>query len=426
MARVKVPYLVAKNGRFYFQPSAELRRAGFQALAFGADERAAIAHCRAEAARFAGRAEDAALVERPAGFAGEPNDLRAKRAGETSHQRAMAADTVSAAIAEFQASARYRAKKPKTRRGYDHYLARIDKLWGPAPLAAVTPEALARAYDAIHGSGAVASAQAFGAVARLFFKWAARRRRLADPTVALELERPAAATRIASPAEVLALIAAADRPDDAGGRADPLVGTGVLMALFLPHNPQDLVKLTVGQVAGGALMLTRGKTGERSYLTVPEVLSARILAAAARRPDGGIDNEARILPVSEQRLAKRYARVRARAALALPSLADLELRALRRTARSWAEAGGASLAQAANLLGHSQAQAARLARHYSVAGPALAQGALAAVLTSAQGAELAAGLGLSSVFRRSDASPADRRSDGSPRGARRANDKEAG
>lgn len=379
MARVKVPYLVEKNGAYYFQPSARLRAENVEPRAFGPDEGAAIEWIRNWQKTRRATAAAPVAAQSPKG--------RGRVAPAPARP-----GSVAATIAEFRASARYRTKAAKTRKDYDLYLNRIEAMWGPAPLRAISPDALAVAYDELH-KRSPSSALNFGAVARLFFKWAAKRKRLPDPTTALELAVPARSRRVWTADEVLHLVAVADRPAGQPG-ADRLVGTAVLALLFLPHNPQDILRLTVGHILADRFAVTRGKTGRVSWLAVPDPLAARILADAPRLPDGSADPTARILPgLDVARLGKRFAAVRTAAAQAVPSVADLELRQLRRTARSMAEAGQATQAMSANLLGHSQQQAARLATNYSVAGPELGAAALEAMLRSAAGAALLAGLG---------------------------------
>ena len=368
----KIPYRVAKNGRFYFQPTAELRRLGFAPMAFGTDEEEANRWCRARHAEILQARKAPAAPPAPAGKGKGARSAAPPRAG-----------TVSAWLAEYRASAKFAKLKPKTREFYRPYLDRIERLWGAAPVVAVGPDALAKAYDRLYATSP-SSAFAFGSVMRLFFNFVAKRRRTPSPTSALELVKPARANRVWTATEVLHLTAVA-------GRLDPIVADGILMLLFLPHNPQDVVGITAGQIAADTFVVARGKTSRRSILAVPPFLAQRMLARVAAA-DGTWKPDARLLPVTKVELARRFAAIRLEAAKTMPAVADLELRQLRRTARSWAEAGSATGAMTANLLGHSQAQAAKLAEHYSVASPEVAKGALAALLLSSEGAAIAAAL----------------------------------
>jgi integrase len=103
-----------------------------------------------------------------------------------------------------------------------------------------------------------------------------------------------------------------------------------------------------------------------------------------------VSSRGRHTPLTDERLGQLYRVARTAAAAECPSVADLTLRDLRRTARTWSEAGGATIAGAAALLAHSQETAARMARHYSVPGDEVTDAAQDALLNSISGQALAA------------------------------------
>lgn len=280
---MKVRHLVEKSsgGRpiFYWQPSADLRMAGWQAMRLPDDRPAAIAKAEGLNLEVDAWRRGEVSPNAPAAAA-----LRGKRA---------AAGTVEALIADYKASRFWLKLAQRTRDEYAWALELIATWAGDMPARGITPPAVQAFYAAqlrrVEGSGrnrrvieTPAKAAAVIRVLRLLLGVGERLGYLpagsnpaAKPGLELRRQRE---PLLWSAAAVRHMAAAADR---LGWRS---IGTAILLNEWLGQREADILGLPPWSVDHGALMLQQGKTRRRVALPVHLVphLVARLQGEAER------------------------------------------------------------------------------------------------------------------------------------------------
>ena len=336
MARIDVPYLVAKTSRgrtlYFWQPSAALKAAKWTAIALGSDPSTAIEAARRRNAEVAAwRAGDAA-----------PRTV-AKHA---------ARGTVSSLIAAYRRD-RLPGLAPNTQHTYGTALRLIEAWAGPAPLAAITRKRVktfqAELAKPAKKGGEPRLTRAAGTlrVLRTLVKYALDEELIAEnPATKIDIITPLPRDQVWPDHAIDAMVAAAERLEV------PSIGTAVLAAAFLGQREGDILRLRWNQWKAGRVRLRQGKTGR--WIEVPAVpeLAARLEALAAanfalpaphthvlRRESDG-------LPFSETYFQREFLRVKQAAIAGLPAdparglpaleacpeLDGLQYRDLRRTA----------------------------------------------------------------------------------------------
>jgi hypothetical protein len=394
---MKVRHLVEKasGGRpvFYWQPSADLRRAGWLPMRLPDDRATALA--RAEALNL-----DVDRWRQGEAVVGAP-------AGVVPHEKGPAAGTVAALIVSYKASRWWSALAPATRISYGRCLDVITAWAGDMPVRAITPKAVEALYQAqstrMEGAGrnrrrvdTPAKAHAILRVLRLLLGVAERLGYIpkgsnpaAKPGISLQRQRE---PRLWSAAAVEHMAAVADR---LGWRS---IGTAIILNEWIGQREADVLALPPWEREGGAIVLRQGKTGRRVALPVYLVphLVARLDAEAARavvvrmpRPRGtGADAQPLMLPHDRTRRSwKRFrfshvfAEVRA-AAIAgmpadearglpalppMPACEDLRFAELRHTAVTRLHEAGVDEQGIAGITGHTPGSVrAILDRHYLI------------------------------------------------------------
>lgn len=141
-----VQFLRAKPGtagskRYFWEPSATLRKAGWQSRRLSNDPATAIAEAEARNAEVAAwRAET--------GGVDQPRDL-------------VAADSVKAMIIAYQGSRFWRSLATRTQVDYQLYLHRIDQWIGDQPAAAITTPIIESHYENLLQTGKTHAANAY-------------------------------------------------------------------------------------------------------------------------------------------------------------------------------------------------------------------------------------------------------------------------
>jgi hypothetical protein len=392
MATIKVRYLVRKPGKFggdrwFWQPSGELRAQGWQPTRLPDDEAQAVA-----AAQARNQAVDA--WRRGEAHPAAPASTRRKRA-------AAAPGSVDDLVARYKASRFYAgdALAPKTRKFYDWCLAIVSDWCGDAPARSITP-ALVQEFYARHAT-TPAKAAALVRVLRLVFE-AGRLLGLVASNPAINpaiSHKRRTDPRLWEPADVAALVAAADR---LGWRS---VGTAVLLNEWMGQRQGDVLRLPRWELADGALVFRQGKTKRQVALPIDLVphLVARLQAEAAR--PGAVQHVAHLLvhdrtgeAWAEDSFRHAFAEVRAAAAAGLPATADQPALAarpgvaglwfmwLRHTAVTRLNEAGCDALTIASITGHTpKGVDAILGNHYLVRTAASARRAFKARLAAEQG-----------------------------------------
>lgn len=365
----RVRHLVEKQGRFYWQPSAALRAAGWRPERLPEDRAAALA--RAETLNM---------------------DVDAWRRGEVSpaappavvaRARKPAAGTVSALIADYRRSRWWTKLAPSTRRDYEWCLDLIEKWAGDQPARGITPPAVQALYGAqlrrVEGTGRArrvvetpAKAAAVIRVLRLLLGVGERLGYIAagcNPAA-----RPGLSVRrqrepvLWSPEAVRHMAAVADR---LGWRS---MATGILLNEWLGQREGDLLALPPWSREAGTLLLRQSKTGRRVALPIHLVphLVARLDGEAAR-PEA-VRSLTRLLvhdrtgqAWSTHTWRHVFADVRAEAAREMPACAELRFAELRHTAVTRLHEAGVDEQGIAGVTGHTPGSVrAILDRHYLV------------------------------------------------------------
>lgn len=383
MATFKVRYLVARDGRsgkrHYWQPSAELARAGWRAETLDADPARAIA--RAEELN---RQVDAWRSGEGVPAPGTPGAPRTRRSART-------AGSVGELIDEYRASRFYRDRARATRKLYDWALSLLDKWAGDRPRAAVTKRDAQKLYEKL-AAVRLPKANAVMTIGGILFSRGASLGLCAHNPFADPVLTPLAKRGIIYPrAAIAAFVAAADAHGYSG------VADAIVLDEWIGQRPGDLIKLPRSLLPTGAsqpdVVLSQGKTDAAVILPVRLVpaLVARLQLMAARpapiAATTAIVNHATGRPYSLGALERHFAEVRAIVARQHPRFATdyvprgtdlndpqaftvetmrLQLRHLRNTAITRLAEAGCASRLIATISGHSEASVAQILETYVV------------------------------------------------------------
>lgn len=258
MAKISIPCFRVKATagglRYYWEPSATLKKAGWKPLKLGQDETAAIAAARA-------RNEE---VRRWRDGSGAPADVR------TIEKR----HTVDAVIADFKA-ARFPKLKPNTVNEYNFKLKTISKWAGSERMDAISRTDILALRDALYArkkDGKVQENTAFNTlkVLRTLWAWALENERIAANPAATDLDItvPAPRQQFASALAQEALTASAI------ALGKPNMAAAMILGWTLGQREEDLLKL-----------LQNRYDELQAYEADDPAVYARL---AAREPDGRV------------------------------------------------------------------------------------------------------------------------------------------
>lgn len=370
---MRIRYVVERGGRLYWQPSTELRRAGWRLERLPDDWAAAVARAQALNAQVdAWRARQA-----------PPPEAREAALGVQPRPKECPPGSVGALIADYQASRWFAALRPKTRAEYVRVLHAIADWAGDMPVRAITPAAV-QAFHAAMLRGPDGRERPHRAAAALRVL-----RLLLQVGVRLGYAEHNAAARPGLPTpprardpqlwtaeEVAHMVATAD----ALGWVS--VGTAILVNSWVGQRVSDLLAAPPIP-AEGPWLIRQSKTGRTVALpvrAVPEVM-ARLEAVRGRAVPSEthllIDDHRRV-PWTIYAFDDAFAAVRAEAARGMPSCARLLFRELRHYAATRLHEAGVDALGIAAITGHSeQTVRAVLERHYLVRTARAAEEALA-------------------------------------------------
>lgn len=390
MATVKIPYLIAKPGRngsvrWFWQPSAALRRAGWpmKRLAAGARPDKAEAEAIAEATRINER-------------------LAAWKAGDDAPGVAAPArvrpGTVAALIDRYKKDRRYLRRAAKTRTGYDYLLRALDARFGAWPVRAIDTSAMEKFYLIVQPQ-APAKANAAIVMARILFNFAAALDRTLpehvpaaeNPAALVAVEGLEAKGRIWPREAVDTFVAAADRM---GWHS---VGTAAVLNEWIGQREGDVLNISRDVLQAGRIVLKQSKTGAVAVLPVDMVprLVGRIEAEIARQRRRGVTSATHLLlnertgqPWVEDTFRHAVSDIRKAALLdphagfaaewadgGIVRFADLWFMHLRHTAVTRLAEAGCTIAEIASITRHSERSIELMLRRYLVRTRALAANA---------------------------------------------------
>jgi len=344
--------------RVWWEPRAQDRLHGFAAVELSADR---AAWSVAEARRL-NKAADTAIAT-----------------GTRPDAPARAGNRITDLIAAYRQSPDFRTGlAPKTQASYRALLNQIEEKWGTARVAEFDKATMKAWYETLYTHKGATIAQRLLRMMSILFTQAEARGMRPDnsnPCFRLRLHTPAPRARVATWAEVDAMISAAE------GAGQHAMALAIRLGVFQGQRQTEVREATRGAfrlipVAGGAMgddgaprpewvwFFRRSKRGNDGVMplhaeVVPHL--RRALAdtgtpAAPRRADAALlVDEALGRAYDEDLFQARWRALRTRAAATVPSVADLQFRDLRRTFGVLARAGGSSKNDIGDVLGNSAA-----------------------------------------------------------------------
>ena len=361
--------------RIWWEPSADQRARGFAATELPASLTAATAEARRINARWA----------------------EAQATGGTAPRKGPAR-TVEALIAEFRNSAHWHKRlSDKTRASYARVFNLLAAKWGHDPAADFDVPTMHTWYQALYRDRSPRMAQALIAHMSILMAHAVRIGwRQDNPCLRLQVAAPDPRDRVATWAEFDALVQAAETRGWLG------LALALRLALFQGQRQTDVRTARRGDFAlipvlhpgeaearpGWVWAFRQSKRGRVVRMQVhPDVVPAlrRALAetgtasAPLTATDTLIRDEATGAALSEDLFSRRFGTIRADAARAVPTVATLQFRDLRRTFAVLARQGGTDDADVADALGNSAADNPMLRQTYMPAQLTTTSRAVAAV-----------------------------------------------
>ena len=310
MATVKVRHLVGRAGRWYFQPTPAMKRAGFAPLAFGDDLAAAIATIQRLNQEW-----DAVRKRGPAPLGIVPG-------------------TVEWLAREYKRSEWFRRLAPRTRGEGDRHIGRVVDALGRVHVATLRRRHIRRFHEKLAGARGTGQANEGAKWLRRMLSYALELELRSDnPAFRLEL-RHAPPRRVRWTPEQVETFKA--KATEIGRRSWALT---VQLGYDSAADLGDILRLTWTDFDGEGLSFRRSKTGVDLWVPLsPE--SLRMLGETKRWAVQIIVGDVQHKPIGHRSFFGRIFR-EIRAAAGLPS--EIRFRDLRRTAASEISAGGGQI-----------------------------------------------------------------------------------
>jgi integrase len=348
-----------KEWRIWWEPTASARALGFAAVEL-----------------------DAKRLTWSTRRAKELNDelARARSAGARAATASPVGRTFADLIENYRRSDAFAELRPKTRDSYAKNLSAIERKWGQTLVVDMSKPVVFNWFETLKRdtpSRAVALVRMLSILCARAEKigWRAEGQ---NPCARLGMASPQSRNRVATWAELDALVAAADRLDL------PTVGTACLMSALSGQRQTDVLKATLDEfqmlpMPDGPPMwiwhLTRSKRGNEGAVKLHPELVTRLRPLLVRDADDLVEGDNAPLlvcgrtgkPYDEHLFAKHFDQVRKAAAKRCPTAATLQFRDLRRTFVTWSIEGGTDHARVGLAVGNRLATNATLARTYVIA-----------------------------------------------------------
>jgi len=282
--------------------------------------------------------------------------------------------TINLLIDDYTTSQRYRRLRDATRKGYDFNFRAIRAKWGPHLVADFSKPVMATWYETLFDdSGEWMALSLLRSMSLLFAHAELRgwRAEGSNPCQRLGMSVPKGRRRVASWAELDALVAAADR---LGYHS---VGHACVISTLQGQRQTDIITAQRGDFREVDLrgedgtiwiwQLTRSKRGNAGTLALHPETIARLADRLANGPENGhlLIDERTGQPYSVDLFGHRFVEVRTAAIKAgCATLKDMQFRDLRRTFGAFSRAGGAGKDDVGDVLGNSAAVNQHLADIY--------------------------------------------------------------
>ena len=265
------------------------------------------------------------------------------------------------------------------------------ELW-VSPVDALSKPIVYDLYERLWTKRGLAMARGVVAVLSSAVSWGMKKghvRLVVNPCHDLGMETPAPRVRSLTPAEVRALVAAADRI----GR--PEIGDAITLGVWTGQRQADRLALADAGAVDGRRVFRQRKTGAVVMIPDAPEIAARLEAMRARRrgwtvtPIEVVVDERRRRPFQREHYSHTFAEVRSAAVAGLreattgavivagvESLADARDQDLRDTAVTWLARAGCTLAEICQITGHSMQSAQQTLKHYLASHPEIADNAI--------------------------------------------------
>lgn len=394
MTQIRIRHLVIFPGargaslRYFWQPSSKLRALGWRPMRVPADWAHITDPALLEAAAIAAAQDLNAKVD-----ASREALVDAAALASVRPPPPLSARTLHELIVDYKASRGWRDLMPKSQRGYNQCLARLEAWGGDVPVRVITAARVQTLIENLRATPAVANAVA--RVLRLLLEHARRGGWITiNPALRPNLSGTAPTGLIWPRGAVDVFVAAADRL----GRHS--IGTAVLLNEWLGQREGDILRMPRQAFRNGSLVLNQSKTGAGVVLPIHLVdrLIGRYQQEEARQqsrvglgaplPFTVVVNETTGLPYKEDNFRHLFAEVRAVAALDAPHgfevdhlmpgrsasdphafvvrMEQLTFMSLRHTAVTRLAEAGAENSLIATVTGHSQATVQSIIERYMV------------------------------------------------------------
>jgi integrase len=346
-ARVRQRQRAAGGWRIWWEPEAAVRELGFAAVEL-------------DVQRLTWSAREASRL----------NKLVAQsRAGVAPIAATGGVRTVAALIAAFTASPAWGELSPDTQRDYRGGFRIIDQKWGGWQVVLFRRGIVVEWFEALHRDRGAYQAKSIMRKLSLLMSYAERREWIeANPCLRLRIPTPAPRDRVVQWHEFDALLTAAAQLGHDG------MALAIAIGWFTGQRRRDILTATAGQVgADGVWRFTRSKAATGSaqapgaiklHSELRPLVQARLDLAATDAAPLCLD-AATGVALSDDLAGKRWAAVRDAAAIACPSVIDVQFRDLRRSWAHWSREGGASDRDRADGMGNQSDRNARLSQTYN-------------------------------------------------------------
>ncbi|MBW4710702.1 hypothetical protein KX928_23175 [Roseobacter sp. YSTF-M11] len=272
--------------------------------------------------------------------------------------------TISALIHIYRGSRHFKDRKPATRKSYNTNLNVIEAKWADALVIEFTKPVMDAWYDTLRGKhGDSYSKSIMLMMSRLmsFAETKGWRPEQSNPCARLGLKSAAPGTRFATWPEYDQLLKSADK------LGMPAMACAIALSALNGARQTDIREARLDafkwvQVPGtnGRLIweFVRSKRGNHGIAAVHQLAAGRVQqlldAATSGQVTLLVDHISK-RPYNVRLFNARWREIRAHAAKAVPTVATLQFRDLRRTFGVWARAGGAMREDIGDVLGNSAA-----------------------------------------------------------------------
>lgn len=238
-----------------------------------------------------------------------------------------------------------------------------------SPAASVTKPIVLGLHEQLWDAKGLPMANGMMAVLRRAFSIGVNRGRVhANPCLKLELPAAEARLRVGTPAELEALLKAADDPKF----DDMAVGDAIAIALYTVQRQADVLELEARNEDKGRVRFIQNKTGARVMVPAVPQLLARLSAIRERRAGAIGSNSVPQIVFNPRTKAAfksddfrhRFSALRARAAKACPSLTTFLFMDLRDTGVTRLALAGCTVPEIAAISGHSMETIHAIMKHY--------------------------------------------------------------